>query len=313
MLPKKVGDETFMNSDKSSVLNAVSQEYDLSRERSEEPHFYRVQSNVIAYADDGSRTSVDAYTLNLMCEPGDRSAGAGDKYTCTRFSLQRDGGPEITIPVLKRWSYNFNKTLLNEVSLDGQGQLFGIPNARFKALTDSTGAPIPPEVGYQVYSMFIYYHSYCTGLAEPVDQGKGIQDLKKIGDKVILEPSGIETPIPGGMGEEGSTFKHGIQMLEFKGVSIVDNVPCAIIGFDSGEGSFTMIMKPMPNIEVITVGGSHYHGDLYIDLTSKWVKKVTKTLTDMTKTTMGDRNIAGGVIKTTLSIHALAKNDFSYD
>ena len=205
----------------------------------------------------------------------------------------------------------FSIRMLNEVNLDWQGQLFGIPNSRFKNLTDSTNTPLPPEVGYQVYSMFIYYHSYCTGLAEPTNQGKGIQDLRKIGDKVILETSGIETPIPGGMGEEGSMFKHGVGTLEFKGVGVVDDVPCAIIGFDSGEGSFTMIVKPMPNIEVLTVGGSHYHGDLYIDLESKWVKKVTKTLTDITKTTMGDKKIAGGVIKTTLMIHALAKNEFS--
>ena len=300
-----------MNSDTSSVLNAVLQEYDLSGERSEQPHFYHVQSKVVAYADDGSQTSVDVYTLNLMCEPGGRSAVAGDKYTCTRFSLQRNDGAEVTIPTLKGWSYDFNKKMLNEVYLDGQGQLFGIPNARFKDLTDSTGTPIPPEVGYQVYSMFIYYHSYCTGLAEPSDQGKGIQDLRKIGDKVVLETSDIETPIPGGMGEEGSTFKHGAETLEFKGVSVVDDLPCAIIGFDSGEGSFTMIMKPMPNIEILTVGGSHYQGDLYIDLASKWVKKVTKTLTDITKTTMDDTKIAGGVIKTTLMIRALAKNEFS--
>ena len=101
-------------------------------------------------------------------------------------------------------------------------------------------------------------------------------------------------PIPGGMGEEGSTFKHGAETLEFKGVSVIDNEPCAIIGVDSGAGSFTMIMKPMPNMEVITVGGTHYHGDLYLDLASKWVKQVYVRVTDITKTTMGDTKIAGG-------------------
>ena len=143
------------------------------------------------------QTSVDRYTLHLTCEPGDRSTEAVDKYICTECSLQTNDASEVTIPALKGWTYDFDKKLLNEVNLDQEGQLFGIPNARFKNLTDSTGAPIPPEVGYQVYSMFIYYHSYCTGLAEPVDHDKGIQDLRKIGDKVILESSGIETPIPG--------------------------------------------------------------------------------------------------------------------
>jgi len=125
--------------------------------------------------------------------------------------------------------------------------------------------------------------------------------------------SGIETPIPGGMGEEGSTFKHGNETLEFKGLSVIDDTPCAIVGFDSGEGSFTMIMKPMPNIEVKTVGRTHYHGDMYLDLESKWVNKVTNIIVDITKTIMGDKKIAGGVIKTTLTIKAVEKEEFGED
>jgi len=248
-----------------------------------------------------------------MCRPGDRSAGEDDKYTCTRFSLKRDGEPEVTIPALKGWSYDFNRRSLNKVYLDKQGQLFGIPNAKFEGLTDNTGTTLPSEVGYQVYSAFLYYHSYCTGLVEPVEQGKGIQDLKRIGDKVILESSGIETPIPGGMGEEGSIFKHGDETLEFKGLSVIDNAACAIIGFDSREGSFTMIMKPMPNMEVKTVGRSHYRGDIYLDLESKWVNKVTKILVDITKTTMDDKKIASAVIETSLTIRTVGKDEFNQD
>jgi hypothetical protein len=295
----------------SHAQRAVVQEYSLDGERSQESHFYHVQFRVVTYSEDVTQASVDVYKLHLMCEPGDRSAGEADKYTCTRFSLQRDGEPEVTIPALECWSYDFNRKSLSEVMLDEQGQLFGIPNAKFEGLTDNTGEALPSEVGYQVYSAFLYYHSYCTGLAEPVEQGKGIHDLKRIGDRVVLESSGIETPIPGGMGEEGSTFKHGDETLEFKGLSVIDDAPCAIVGFDSGEGSFTMIMKPMPNIEVKTVGRSRYSGDIYLDLESKWVKKVTKVLVDITKTTMGDKKVAGGVIETSLTIKTVGKNEFS--
>ena len=295
----------------SHAQRAVVQEYSLDGERSQESHFYHVQLNVVAYSEDVIQASVDVYKLHLMCEPGDRSAGAADKYTCTRFSLQRDGEPEVTIPALEGWSYDFSRKSLSEVNLDEQGQLFGIPNVKFEGLTDNTGEALPSEVGYQVYSAFLYYHSYCTGLAEPVKQGKGIHDLKRIGDRVVLESSGIETPIPGGMGEEGSTFKHGDETLEFKGLSVIDGAPCAIVGFDSGEGSFTMIMKPMPNIEVKTVGRSRYSGDIYLDLESKWVKKVTKVLVDITKTTMGDKKVAGGVIETSLTINTVGKDEFS--
>jgi hypothetical protein len=295
------------------VKSAVLQNYYFGGERSQEQHFYHIKSKVVTYAEDGKQTGIDVFKLHLMCEPGDRSVGESDKYTCTRFSLQRDGEPEVTIPALKGWSYNFNRRDLNEFMLDKQGQLFSISNVKFESLTDNTGITLPPEVGYQVYSMFIYYHSYCTGLVEPVEQGKGIQDLKRIGDRVILESSGIETPIPGGMGEEGSTFKHGDETLEFKGLSVIDDSPCAIIGFDSGEGSFTMIMKPMPNIEVKTVGRSHYLGDIYLDLESKWVKKVTKILVDITKTTMSGKKIATSIIETSLTIKTILKDEFSQD
>ena len=46
------------------------------------------------------------------------------------------------------------------------------------------------------------------------------------------------------------------------------------MAFDSGESSFQMIVKPMPNMEVRSVGSSHYKGDLYIDLGTRWVRKV---------------------------------------
>jgi hypothetical protein len=74
---------------------------------------------------------------------------------------------------------------------------------------------------------------------------------------------------------EGSTFKNGEITLEFKGLSRVAGAACAMVGFDSGESSFKMTVKPMPNFEVRTIGSSHYKGDIYIDLSTNWVKKVT--------------------------------------
>ena len=106
---------------------------------------------------------------------------------CTCRLLQSNDHPADNLNVMyiyQRLSgfHLQHKRRLDEVNLDEQGQLFGIPNARFKDLVDSTGTTIPPEVGYQVYSLFIYYHSYCTGLTEPVTRGKGIHNLKKIGN-----------------------------------------------------------------------------------------------------------------------------------
>ena len=63
--------------------------------------------------------------------------------------------------------------------------------------------------------------------------------------------------------------------LELKGLSLVDGAVCGIVAYDSGQSSFQMLMNPMPNMEVRTVGASHYKGDLHIDLASRWPRKVT--------------------------------------
>jgi hypothetical protein len=99
------------------VKSAVVQDYYFGGERSQESHFYHIKSKVVAYAEDGTQTSMDVFKLQLMCEPGDRSAGESDKYTCTRFSLQIDGVPEVTVPALKGWSYNFTEETLMSLCL----------------------------------------------------------------------------------------------------------------------------------------------------------------------------------------------------
>ncbi len=74
---------------------------------------------------------------------------------------------------------------------------------------------------------------------------------------------------------EGSTFKNGEVTLELKGLSMVDKTACAIVAYDSGQSSFQMVVNAMPNMEVRSVGASHYQGDLYIDLATRWPRKAT--------------------------------------
>jgi len=51
--------------------------------------------------------------------------------------------------------------------------------------------------------------------------------------------------------------------LLFKGLSLVNEMKCASLSYDSGESSFQMTMKPTLEMEIHTVGGSHYNGDIY--------------------------------------------------
>ena len=57
-------------------------------------------------------------------------------------------------------------------------------------------------------------------------------------------------------------------------MSIVNKKETAIVHYDSGESSFKMIMEPMPGVTINTLGRSHYFGDIFIDLNTKWVQKI---------------------------------------
>jgi hypothetical protein len=135
---------------------------------------------------------------------------------------------------------------------------------------------LPADKAYFVYNTFIDFHSFCNVFAEAAPEDKGIQDLKRIGQKIVHAASFTEPPVNLGSNiAKGSTFKNGEVTLELKGVSVVDGAACAIVAFDSGQSSFQMVINPIPNMEVRTVGSSHYKGDLFIDLATRWVHKVT--------------------------------------
>jgi hypothetical protein len=63
-------------------------------------------------------------------------------------------------------------------------------------------------------------------------------------------------------------------------------------------------------MEVKTVGGTHYWADIYLDLESKWVKKVEVTVVDIVKTTTGDQVLDTAVVETTNIIQAVEKDEF---
>ncbi len=292
-------------------LGILTQDYDLSRERSKEPHFYLVQHQVITHASNGKRKGVDMYKMRLMCKPGDRVAReTADKYTCVNFSVKRKDTPEVTIPSLDGWSYAFSKQLLNEKGLDSQGQMMGIPHTKFEKLTDSTGAKLPIELPYQIYSAFTYFHTCCNELSEPDRFRKGIQDLKKIGDKNV---SNISYELPIDLGDnilKGSTYKTGETTLELKGLGTVDDTACAIVSYEEIGGSWTAYIKAMPLMTVKTGGGTQIRADIYIDLASFWVKKATYIVTDITKTTLFGVPVEIATIVTTHTIKAVPEAEF---
>ncbi len=251
------------------ITSYLQQEFEFAGERSLESRYYLMETKVMKYALDGKRMGVDTFKLNLEYAPASLSGKDQDEYICRRFTVQKGTESAASIPALAGWSYVFVQ------GYDEEGRVFGINHDRFENLKTGEGKALPPEMAYFVYNTFIDFHGFCNAFAERTDEGKGIQDLKKIGDIIIHAASFSEPPVNLGSNvAEGSTFKNGEVTLEFKGISLVDDILCSVVAFDSGESSFNMIIQPMPEMEIKTVGSSHYKGDLFIDMKSNWVQKV---------------------------------------
>jgi len=276
-----------------------SKKYDFGAKRSEKTQYFIVEFEVFGHASNGKRKNIDMYKLYISRE--------GDRYTCKKVLFNRNDKPVVSVPSLAGWSYIFDVKSLDKEGVDDQGQMLGIPHTKFEKLTDSAGAKLSIEAQYQVYSAFSYFHSWCNMIAENYSK-----DLKKIGDSIINDESKVESPINlGSIFLTGSKFMHGIETIGFKGFSIVDDVLCAIVGYDERGGGFKMHMKPMPLLKIKTTSGTRYMGDIYIDLESLHIKKVNATVMDISKTTMYGMPVDITVLVTTLSIKSIPKNVFN--
>ncbi|MBN1504490.1 MAG: hypothetical protein JW952_05480, partial [Candidatus Eisenbacteria bacterium] len=260
----------------------LAQKFHLAGPRSQETQYFLMESQLINYAPDGTRAGKDVFRLRLECVPGAIAGKDGDEYTCARFTVQEGNGPERDIPTLENWSYVFTGA-----GTDKKGQVFGIEHAKFDGLTYRDGAAIPASKSYHVYNAFIDFHGFCSLFPDSSVDGKGIQDLKRIGQTIVHSAAFSEPPV--NLGEnvsEGSFFKNGEITLTFKGLTLVDGRPCALVGYHSGESSFKMIMKPAPTMEIVTVGSSHYSGDISKDLETNWVRRATMTELVVSETTL---------------------------
>lgn len=287
----------------------LKQEFDLAKEHSQKPQYFLMESRLITFALDGTRLSKDVFKLRLKYDPAMADDRKDDEYSCVSFSIRQGDSVEFEIPALENWTYVFNDS-----ESDSQGYVFGIDHGKFEGLVDSEGNSIAFDKSYHVYNAFIDFHAFCNVFADPTTDGKGIQDLNKIGQKIIHAAAFSEPPTNLGSNiSEGSFFKNGEISLEFKGLSIENGKSCALIGFDSGESSFKMIMKPVPNLDIISVGSSHYKGDIYKDLASNWVQKVTLNEVVITETTMPmPPNKINSVVERNITILNVSKEKF-YD
>jgi len=289
----------------------LEQAYDLSADRSSEVQYFVMTSKLMSYALDGTRLGADTMRLRLKCVPTTVGGRKVDQYTCTDFTIEFADGSEVSVAAVRNWTYDFKHTV---TGMNEKGEVLGIDHSRFENLTDTDGKPIRADKAYHVYNAFIDFHAFCDVFARPISGGgKGIQDLKRLGDRIVHAAAGSEPPVNLGSNvAEGSTFKNGEVTLMFKGLGAVDGAACAIVAYDSGESSFKMVATPTPNMEIRSVGSSHYQGDLYIDLASRWVKKATmyELVVAETKLPMPPHKI-NAVIEREMLIRNVTEQEFS--
>jgi len=279
------------------LKQALNREFDLAGKRTPGTYYFRMETRFVQFALDGKRVGTQTLRVWLRCEP----EGDAYRYTCRRFTLQKDDEPQRAIPALSGWSYLF--------SLTASG------TAKFEGLVDEAGAPLPPGDAYMVYNTFIDFHGVCDVFGTPTAAGGGIQDLKAIGLRIVHAAANTRPPVNLGTNvKEGSYFQNGEATLALKGVSLVDQAPCAVVGFDSGECSLHMVIEPMPNMKVTTDGASHYWGDLYVDLETNWPRKAVLREIVVTQTTLpGPANVVHAVHERETEIRMVNQEEFAED
>ena len=216
---------------------------------------------------------------------------ASDSVNGTEYTIQMNGyieafrddaavaqmlsGPNGKIAVmLMVWSSSGDQAIVDWVSISNDGEAEAFADA-IAVLKDKNGC----IVGGVITSMLVgVMHLEVLWVDEKYRRhgyGKAlVLEAERIGKKIVHESAFSEPTLQlSGNISEGSFFRNGEVTLEFKGLSIVDDVACAIVGFDSGDSSFKFHIKPTPDMEIKTVGASHYWGDLYIELESRWVRK----------------------------------------
>jgi hypothetical protein len=240
-----------------------------------------MQTQFVHMGFDGKRTGVETYLLRLRCIPSVESGKDLYECKCQEFGLQLNDGPIVTLPSLKLFAYRFDQLsgVLNK------GPFFGIPQEPFEGMKDSQGNQLPPDICYAAYNNFVDFHALSDVFTRPMKFVKGIEQLKAIGDRIVHPGAFNEAPVSlMGVVREGSTFRNGELSLEFKGVSLVDNSLCALVNYDSGESTLRMAFIHRTKEDVRMDGGSRYTGDIYIDLASGWVRKVTLNEAVVTQT-----------------------------
>lgn len=284
------------------MAGVLNKSYDLGGERAAESRYYYFETVLKHFDKDGTRSPGNEFRLWLEVRPSDDGRV---EYVSRKFTFSRLGEDEVAIPSLKDWEYSIG------AGIDDEGRVFGIEHKRFMSLMDAKARFIDIETGYMIYNAFIDFHALSDVLASGAGEVADIGSLRNIGDKIVHHAASSAAPI--GLGEamkKGSEFRNGEITLEFKGLSMVDGEACALLEYDSGDSSFIMYMESMPGMDMIAEGASHYFGDVYVELDSKWLRKATLYELVVTQVTSNGKPTQNGIIERKLRLASMTKEAF---
>ena len=289
-----------------SVL-IIPERFDFSTPPEQHPQYYIMESRLTTFSQAGEVTGTDTYRLNLEYTPNpDRESGAG-VWRCGRLSVSEGDSLTRDVPSLQGWEHS-----VHPQGYDEKGQVFGIEHSFFENITCSDGTPLPIDKRYNVYNTFLDFHALTSVFPQASAEGNSIQDLHHIGDTTAHYASFTRPPTNLGSSiKEGSYFQNGRIMLELKGVSLAGGELCALVGYDSGESSFKMVLEPFPGMQVTGKGRSRYCGDIYRSLDDNWVKKV-----DMKETVISGTDIPMtgetiySVVEREISIRNISREEY---
>lgn len=248
---------------------------------------YRFTTDYVAFAPEGTRIFAESASIDVSVT---RAEDGTQELTCTGFRLKGRDGSEHSVPALAGWKHTLDLSAI---------EVMGIPHAKFAGLVNEAGTPLGPELEYRVYNTFVDFYTFNNvfGEAAPESTGTSIDDLHSIGQTLQHYSAFSRPPLNvGNAVKEGSYFQNGKITIEWKGMSSVAQQPCALVGFDSGECNYVMLMEPAPGMKVDIQGGSRYWGDLYVDVETRWLKRATFRELVLVKVLFGDNPPINGVV-----------------
>jgi len=229
-------------------------------------HDYVTTTESRSYSPDGVPTRIATYSAAVTVS---RDESGRQSLVCRSFTYTGADGVAHAIPALAGWTHVLDLTA---------AEVLGIPHADFAGLTYEDGTPLSPDASYGVYNTFVDFYAFTNVFADAAPCGGSIADLKEPGRTIRHHSAGSKPAvILGDAVKEGSYFQNGPVSLTFKGYADGGDDAPALVGFDSGDSSFLMLMEPMPGMKMTIKGGSHYWGEMTLDTATRWVKKSTFT------------------------------------